>query len=100
MFRVNLIIILFCNLGYSQNYQQMLNTHSEWHLTSCNNGCITDVYYTDGDTSFNNYNYKILNGFHYISKTFWIREIYKNKKYICHMKILALKERFYYMTFR
>ena len=54
MFRVNLIIILFYNLGYSQNYQQMLNAHSEWHLTSCNNGCITDVYYTDGDTNFNN----------------------------------------------
>ena len=67
MLRVNLIIILFCNLGYSQNYQQMLNAHSEWNLTSCNNGCITDVYYTDGDTSFNNYNYKILIGFHYIS---------------------------------
>ena len=80
MFRVNLIIILFYNLGYSQNYQQMLNTHSEWHLTSCNNGCITDVYYIDGDTSFNNYNYKILNGFHYISKTFWIRENIQEQK--------------------
>ena len=49
-------------------------------LTSCNNGCITDVYYTDGDTSFNNYNYKILNGFHYISKTFWIRENIQEQK--------------------
>ena len=80
MFRVNLIIILFYNLSYSQNYQQMLNAHSEWHLTSCNNGCITDVYYTDGDTNFNNYNYKILNGFHYISKTFWIRENIQEQK--------------------
>ena len=80
MFRVILFCIFIWNLGYSQNYQQMLDFHSEWHLTSCNNGCITDTYYSDGDTSFNNYNYKILNGFHYISKTFWIRENVQEKK--------------------
>ena len=58
----------------------MLNNHLEWQLTSCNSGCITDVYYIDGDTTFNNYNYKVLNGYHYISKTFWLREDEQERK--------------------
>ena len=58
----------------------MLDHESEWQLTVCNNGCITDVYFTDGDTTYNNYNYKILNGYHYISKTFWLRENIQTQK--------------------
>ena len=58
----------------------MLDHSSEWQLTVCNNGCITDIYYTDGDTTYNNNNYKILNGYHYISKTFWLRENIQNEQ--------------------
>ena len=65
---------------YSQNYKQMLDHNSEWQLTVCNNGCITDIYFTDGDTSYNNYSYKILNGYHYISRTFWLRENTQTEK--------------------
>ena len=65
--------ILFENI-FAQSYKQMLDHESEWQLTVCNNGCITDIYFTDGDTIYNNYSYKILNGYHYISKTFWLRE--------------------------
>ena len=58
----------------------MLGHNSEWQLTVCNNGCITDIYFTDGDTSYNNYSYKILNGYHYISRTFWLRENTQTEK--------------------
>ena len=58
----------------------MLDHNSEWQLTVCNNGCITDIYFTDGDTSYNNYSYKILNGYHYISRTFWLRENIQTEK--------------------
>lgn len=58
----------------------MLNHESEWHLTSCYSGCLNDVYYTDGDTVFNGDTYKVLNGYHYISRTFWLREDVQNKK--------------------
>lgn len=63
-----------------QSYQEMLNHDIEWQLTSCNNGCITDVYFTDGDTLHNGFNYKMLNGYHYISKTFWLRENTNDQK--------------------
>lgn len=75
-----LINIFFSPFVYSQFYKPMLNNHLEWQLTSCNSGCITDVYYIDGDTTFNNYNYKVLNGYHYISKTFWLREDEQERK--------------------
>jgi len=71
------LITSFC---FSQPYQEMLNHESEWHLTSCYSGCVNDVYYTDGDTIFNGNTYKILNGYHYISRTFWLREDIQNKK--------------------
>lgn len=72
-------ILIFQTLN-AQNYKQMLDHSSEWQLTVCNNGCITDIYYTDGDTTYNNNNYKILNGYHYISKTFWLRENIQNEQ--------------------
>ncbi len=58
----------------------MLENKLEWHITSCYNGCITDIYYTDGDTIYNNFTYRILNGYHYVSKTFWIREDTNQRK--------------------
>ena len=52
----------------------MLDDYNEWQVTSCYFGCITDAYYTDGDTIVDNFNYKILDGYHYISRTFLLRE--------------------------
>jgi len=70
-----LTIFLFYNFHVnSQEYHQLLDHESEWHLTSCSSTCINDVYYTNGDTTYNGYQYKILNGYHYISRTFWLRE--------------------------
>lgn len=68
-------MLLFYTLNFTaQEYHQLLDHESEWHLTSCSSNCINDVYYTDGDTSYNSNNYKILNGYHYTSRTFWLRE--------------------------
>ncbi len=58
----------------------MLDHDSEWHLTSCFTGCVDDVYYTDGDTIYYGKNYKVLNGYHYISRTFWLREDVQSRK--------------------
>lgn len=74
------LIILLPIMVLSQGYKQMANHNSEWHLSSCNFSCLNDIYYTDGDTTYQGENYKILNGFHYISKTFWIRENVNEKK--------------------
>lgn len=64
----------------AQTYKPLLDTWNEWHLVSCYNGCLTDVYYTDGDTIVNGKNYKILDGYHYISRSFLIREEAENEK--------------------
>ena len=58
----------------------MLANDIEWQLTNCGNGCNTDVYFTDGDTIYNSYSYSILNGYHFISKTFWLRENVQDQK--------------------
>ena len=79
LFLILFSFILPANIS-GQSYQEMLNHDIEWQLTSCNNGCITDVYFTDGDTLYNGFNYKILNGYHYISKTFWLREHINDQK--------------------
>ncbi len=65
---------------FGQAYIPMLNTQNEWHFTSCYEGCITDIYYTDGDTLVNNKMHKILDGYHYISRTFLLHEDVEEKK--------------------
>ena len=71
----------------------MLANNIEWQLTSCNNGCITDVYFTDGDTLYNGYNYTILNGYHFISRDFWLREnIQEQKVYLSFIQNNFRKE--------
>jgi hypothetical protein len=66
--------------SFSQDYKPLLDNLNEWQLTTCFSGCLTDVYYTDGDTIVDGRNYKILDGFHYISRTFLLREEVENKK--------------------
>lgn len=64
----------------SQDYKPLIDQINEWHFTTCYFGCLTDVYYTDGDTIVNGKEYKILDGYHYISRTFLLREEVENKK--------------------
>jgi hypothetical protein len=73
-------LFLKCLLVLGQNYTPMLDTQNEWHITSCYGGCITDIYYTNGDTLVNNKMHKILDGYHYISRTFLLHENIEEKK--------------------
>lgn len=69
-----------CFTLLGQTYVPLLDTQNEWHFTSCYEGCITDVYYTNGDTLVNNKTHKILDGYHYISRTFLLHEDIEEKK--------------------
>lgn len=79
IFLFSIFFVLSFNT-YSQAYKPLLDNLNEWHVTTCFSGCLTDVYYTDGDTIVEGKNYKILDGFHYISRTFLLREEVNNKK--------------------
>jgi len=70
------------NLQFSQaqNYIPLLDGPKEWHLTSCFSGCLNDVYYINSDTTIQGQNYKVLDGYHYISRTFLLREEAANQK--------------------
>lgn len=73
---------------WSQAYVPLLNNQNEWHFTTCFAGdCLTDVYFTNGDTIVEGQNYKILDGYHYISRTFLLRENLIEKK--VHMAIIT-----------
>ncbi|MDG1477441.1 MAG: T9SS type A sorting domain-containing protein [Vicingaceae bacterium] len=70
-----LFILGIASLGHTQVYQPMLGNLNEWKITNCNSaGCLSNTYFIDGDTTFSGFHYQILNGFHFISKTFWLRE--------------------------
>lgn len=72
-----LVIVLFLCLwipSMAQAYKPLLDTYNEWHFTGCNFGCLTDTYYTNGDTIVDGVDYKVLDGFHFISRSFLLRE--------------------------
>jgi hypothetical protein len=75
---IPMLFFTFCL--QSQNYRPLLDQTNKWYVTTCYNGCITDNYYTDGDTLVNNKMHKILDGYHYISRTFLLREDVNEKK--------------------
>ncbi len=66
-------------MAQAQPYKPLLDNLNEWHFTTCFSGCNTDVYYTDGDTVMGGKTYKILNGYHYISRTFLLYEDVPNR---------------------
>ncbi|MDA8650540.1 hypothetical protein N9L39_00365 [Flavobacteriaceae bacterium] len=77
--RIVLMALLFVGFfrpvnAYSQQYEPLLNGFNEWHFTNCYFGCLTDTYFTNGDTIVNDTFYKVLDGFHYISRSFLLRE--------------------------
>ncbi|NND63582.1 MAG: T9SS type A sorting domain-containing protein [Flavobacteriaceae bacterium] len=74
-----LLLVGFAEMN-SQDYSPLLSDFNEWQLTTCYFGCITDVYYTNGDTIVDSKQYKVLDGFHYISRTFLLREEVSNKQ--------------------
>ena len=79
--KILIFTLLFTALNLqSQNYTPLLNETNRWYVTTCYNGCITDSYFTNGDTLVNNKMHKILYGYHYISRTFLLHENIEEKK--------------------
>jgi len=80
LFALGLVLSLMSFSASGQNYKQMLDENAEWQVTNCFFGCLTDTYYTDGDTIVDTKTYKILDGYHYISRTFLLREDVQEQK--------------------
>lgn len=80
LFLVILFLVLNVKLCLSQPYKPLLSGSNQWHFTTCYSGCLTDVYYTNGDTLVDGLNYKVLDGYHYISRTFLLRENVSDKR--------------------
>ena len=72
--RLSFLFYFFSALLFSQDYVPLLDDYNEWQVTNCYFGCLTDVYYTDGDTITDGHHYKILDGYHFISRTILLRE--------------------------
>jgi len=86
-------LFLIIHIGYSQSYLPLLDQSNQWHFTGCNFGCITDIYYTDGDTLVNGYSHKILDGYHFISRTFLLREDVSEKKvFLTKIDVSSIRE--------
>jgi len=75
-----LYLFAFSIPAFSQDYKPLLDTYNEWQVTNCFFGCNTDRYWTDGDTIVDGVEYKILDGFHFISRSFLLREEVANRK--------------------
>lgn len=80
MKKSTLLLLFVIQFGYSQTYTPLLDQSNQWHVTNCYYGCLTDVYYTDGDTLVNGFSHKILDGYHFISRTFLLKENVSTKK--------------------
>ena len=80
-------ILLACCSVFGQDYKPLLDTYNEWHITTCYFGCLTDKYFTAGDTLVDGNDYKVLDGYHYISRTFLLREELLDRK--VYMKIVT-----------
>jgi hypothetical protein len=88
MKRVIFLVCLFLYFPiWGQAYKPLLDEFNEWHFTTCYFGCLTDVYYTNGDTIVNGKNHKVLDGFHYISRTFLLHEeLAERKVYLTYVE--------------
>lgn len=81
MKKITFIIALVSGFGlFGQSYNPLLGNINEWQFTTCYFGCLTDIYYTDGDTLVDGKTYKILDGYHFISRSFLIREDINTRK--------------------
>ncbi|MBT0608729.1 T9SS type A sorting domain-containing protein [Aequorivita echinoideorum] len=79
--KIHILVALFVTFFVqSQTYVPLLDNINEWQLTNCYSGCVTDIYYTDGDTIVDGKSYKILDGFHFISRKFLLREDVPERK--------------------
>ncbi|MDB5284780.1 MAG: hypothetical protein JWO06_3855 [Bacteroidota bacterium] len=52
--------LLFCQFAKAQAYNPMLSDSNTWYITTCFEGCWTDVVWTSGDTTLGGLQYKIV----------------------------------------
>ncbi|MBW2938181.1 T9SS type A sorting domain-containing protein [Aureisphaera sp. CAU 1614] len=77
---INFLLLFSINI-FSQDYKPLLDTYNEWNVRFCYEGlCDTDLYYTNGDTIVDGMSFKVLDGYHYISRGFLLREDINSKK--------------------
>jgi hypothetical protein len=81
------VLCLSFHIGTAQPYISLIGETNQWRTVSCLNGCVTDVYYTAGDTLVDGNVYRILDGFHYIQGDFLMREDVQEK--VVYMKLLG-----------
>lgn len=65
---------------FAQQYIPMLDETNEWRVVSCFDGCVTDAYFTAGDTLLDGMVYRVLDGYHYINGNMLIREDIEERK--------------------
>ena len=75
-----ILLLFLSNLAVCQEYTPLLDTYNQWSVRYCFSGCSTDVYYTNGDTIVDAMNFKVLDGYHFISRGFLLREDVTEKK--------------------
>ena len=74
-------ILFFENFSFAQAYKPLLDYYNEWNVRFCYASvCDTDIYYTNGDTIVDGMNFKVLDGYHYISRGFLLREDVTERK--------------------
>ncbi|MFT4942889.1 MAG: hypothetical protein ACI9RL_000634 [Candidatus Paceibacteria bacterium] len=83
---VFLFLFLVSSHVFAQDYKPLLDNYNEWNLRHCYTGCSSDIYYTNGDTIVDGMNFKVLDGYHYISRSFLLREDVLEKK--VHLKFI------------
>lgn len=74
------LLVFTASFSTAQPYQPLLDDMNEWHFTTCFSGCNTSRYYTDGDTVVDGVSYKILDGYHFMSRTILLREDTEQQK--------------------
>lgn len=99
--KIKLVAVVIFLVGYfnvtAQEYVPLLDSYNEWKLSVCFFGCLTDTYYTNGDTLVDGTSYKILDGYHYISRSFLLREDVAEKK--VYTKIYLPSEELNYLLY-
>ena len=76
------IVLAFSEIAIAQDYKPLLDNYNEWNLRYCyiGNPCTSDIYYTNGDTIVDGMTFKVLDGYHYISRGFLLREDVAERK--------------------
>ena len=93
-FKLSFFLFFINNISLqAQEYKPLLGHSNEWHFTTCFFGCLTDIYYAKTDTVVNGKPHKILDGYHYISRSFLLHEdVPEQKVYMTKVNETSIEE--------